>query len=396
VDLRIERGEHVALIGPSGAGKSTLLGLLNGSLLPTTGTVRVLGNDLARLGPAARRRVQRRIGTVYQQHHLVENLRVIHNVNAGRLGRWSSARALWSLLAWPQEVPAARDALVRVGVGETVWARTGHLSVGQQQRVALARVLVQDPDVILADEPVAALDPERALDVLGLLRDLGGETGKTLVVSLHQVEMARSHFERIVGLRAGRIVFDGPPAELTPPLSPRCTGSTPPTTMIVPPPERAAEAAAGRDGPGPAGGRSGGANGPPPPGRPAARRPFPVNARTVLLLVFLAALLWSLDRAGVLGPDRGDLVNPGRLEPGPPFHRRERPSGPQPGPRAADDRCALTTLSFAVCGTVLALLVGLGWACWRRKRGGVCAGPAGFPATRRAAEGSRGSPCAAC
>ena len=218
VDLRVERGEHVALIGPSGAGKSTLLGLLNGSLLPTTGTVRVLGNDLARLGPAARRRVQRRIGTVYQQHHLVENLRVIHNVNAGRLGRWSSARALWSLLAWPQEVPAARDALDRVGIEEALWARTGHLSVGQQQRVALARVLVQDPDVILADEPVAALDPERALDVLGLLRDLGGETGKTLVVSLHQVEMARSHFERIVGLRAGRIVFDGPPAELTPPL----------------------------------------------------------------------------------------------------------------------------------------------------------------------------------
>lgn len=218
VDVRIAAGEQVALIGPSGAGKSTLLGLLNGTLAPTQGRVEVLGAELGKLRPKARRAVQKRVGTVFQQHLLVENLRVLHNVNAGHLGRWSLFKALFSLLLWPQEVERAQHCLAQVGIGETLWMRTGHLSVGQQQRVALARVLVQDPDVILADEPVSSLDPERARDVLHLLAALCRQSGKTLVVSLHQVDLARRHFERVIGLRAGRIVFDGPPAELSPAL----------------------------------------------------------------------------------------------------------------------------------------------------------------------------------
>jgi phosphonate transport system ATP-binding protein len=145
VTLSLRAGEQVALIGPSGAGKSTLLGLLNGTLAPTRGAVQVLGRDLARLGPGARRTVQRRVGTVYQQHHLVPNLRVLHNVNAGHLGRWGALRALISLLVWPQAVGQAHAALSRVGIGDTLWAPTSQLSVGQQQRVAIARVLVQDP-----------------------------------------------------------------------------------------------------------------------------------------------------------------------------------------------------------------------------------------------------------
>jgi phosphonate transport system ATP-binding protein len=216
VSLRIEAGEQVALIGPSGAGKSTLLGVLNGTIAPTRGNVRVLGHELGTLSTAALRSVQRRVGTVYQRHHLVENLRVIHNVNAGHLGRWSTLKALASLLVWPQEVERAHAALAQVGVGEKLWARTGHLSVGQQQRVALARMLIQNPDAILADEPVASLDPERSRAVLDLLRDLCREMNKTLLVSLHQVEWARSHFERVIGLREGHIIFDGPAAELSP------------------------------------------------------------------------------------------------------------------------------------------------------------------------------------
>lgn len=219
VDLRIGTGERVVLIGPSGAGKSTLLGLLNGTRgAPTAGTVWALGRDLSALRPGARRAVQRRIGTVYQQHHLVPNLRVVHNVNAGHLGRWSTARALFSLV-WPQDLRGAHDALVQVGIGETLWAHTTRLSVGQQQRVAIARVLVQDPDAILADESVASLDPERARAVLDLLARVCREKNKTLVVSLHQVDLARDHFARIVGLRAGRIVFDGSPADLSPTLA---------------------------------------------------------------------------------------------------------------------------------------------------------------------------------
>lgn len=215
VDLEIRAGEQVAIVGPSGAGKSTLLGLLNGTVTPTTGEARILGHDLSRLSGRARRSVQRRIGTIYQQLHLVDNLRVIHNVNAGHLGRWPLARALVSLV-WPLETETAAEALRRVGIGEKLHARTGWLSGGERQRVALARLLVQDPDAILADEPVSSLDPERSREVLDLLRVLGASEGKTLVASLHVIERARSHFGRLVGLRAGRIVFDLPAEQVTP------------------------------------------------------------------------------------------------------------------------------------------------------------------------------------
>ncbi len=217
INLAIMPGERVALVGPSGAGKSTLIGLLNGTMQPSTGDVRVLGHDLAHLPPRKRRAIQRQIGTIYQQFALVESLRVVHNVNAGQLGRWSLAKALLSLL-WPLETEHATHALAQVGIPEKLYARTGQLSGGQQQRVALARVLVQDPVAILADEPIASLDPERGREIMNLLRDLSVHTGRTLVTSLHLVEFARSHFDRIIGLRAGRIFFDCPADEITGPL----------------------------------------------------------------------------------------------------------------------------------------------------------------------------------
>jgi phosphonate transport system ATP-binding protein len=217
IDLRIEAGEQVALIGPSGAGKSTLIGLLNGTLPASAGEVLALGANLGALAPAARRRLQAQIGTIYQQFHLVENLKVVHNVNAGHLGRWSTPRALLSLL-WPLEIETAKAALARVGIADKLYQRTGLLSGGEKQRVALARVLVQDPRAILADEPIASLDPERGREIMDLLRDLSRQSGKTLVASLHSVEFARSHFQRVVALREGRIYFDGPAEALTPSL----------------------------------------------------------------------------------------------------------------------------------------------------------------------------------
>ena len=210
IDLRIEEGERVALIGPSGAGKSSLIALLNGMLDPTEGRVRVFGADLGRLRARDLRRVQRQIGTIQQQFDLAGPLRVVHNVNAGRLGRWPLSRAVVSLLV-PHGVAEVREALARVGIPEKLFERTEQLSGGEQQRVAIARLLVQEPRATLADEPVASLDPERAREVLDLLLSLSGELGSTLVTSLHDLPVARARFDRLVGLRAGRIVFDGAP-----------------------------------------------------------------------------------------------------------------------------------------------------------------------------------------
>jgi len=215
INLRIYPGERVALVGPSGAGKSTLINLLNGSILPSQGTLRVLSRDLVRLSPRELQRVQRLVGTIYQQFHLVDNLRVIHNINAGHLGSWSFPKAAFSLL-WPQDVETASHALTQVGISEKLYERTDRLSGGQQQRVALARVLVQDPTAILADEPISNIDPERSRGIMDLLQKLSAETGKTLVVSLHAIEFAYSHFQRVIGLRQGRILFDAPPVQVTP------------------------------------------------------------------------------------------------------------------------------------------------------------------------------------
>ena len=214
INLKIQAGECVALVGSSGAGKSTLISLLNGTLLPTSGEVWVLNRNLSQVRPKVLRQVQRQIGTVYQQFHLVNNLRVIHNVNAGRLGHWSFFKAALSLL-WPLEVEKAAKALAQVGISEKLYERTDQLSGGQQQRVAIARVLVQNPTAILADEPISSLDPERSREVMDLLRQLSQETGQTLVTSLHAIEFARSHCDRVIGLRQGRIVFDTPAQALS-------------------------------------------------------------------------------------------------------------------------------------------------------------------------------------
>lgn len=216
--LRVYPGERVALVGPSGAGKSTLINLLNGSLMPDEGEVRVMGHDLARLRTRNLRAIQRRVGTVHQQFDLVGNLRVIHNVNAGRLGDWPLWKAIASLV-YPLNTEAAFNALTQVGIPEKLYERTDQLSGGQQQRVALARVLIQNPAAILADEPISSLDPARSREIMDLFGRLSQQTGKTLVVSLHAFEYALSHTDRLIGLRRGRVVFDAPAAEVTPAMA---------------------------------------------------------------------------------------------------------------------------------------------------------------------------------
>jgi phosphonate transport system ATP-binding protein len=208
VSLVVSVGERVALLGPSGAGKSTLLGLLNGTVVPDAGTVTVLGEQPAALGPARLRALRTRIGTVPQRLDLVGPLRVVHNVNAGRLARWSLGRALWSLVR-PQGLPEVLAALERVGLADRVHDRCEDLSGGQQQRVALARLLVQDPELLLTDEPVSSLDPALAAQVLDLLSGLAAD-GRTLLTSLHDPVLAARTCDRLVGLREGRVVLDLP------------------------------------------------------------------------------------------------------------------------------------------------------------------------------------------
>lgn len=214
VDLIVESGERVAIIGPSGAGKSTLLGLLNGTVSNTAGRVRVLGCEYARASGRQLRATRRRIGTIHQRFELVDELRALHNVNAGRLGVWPFWKAALSLVL-PRETQRARTAMERVGIADKLHERTGDLSGGEQQRVAIARVLVQRPAAILADEPVASLDPVRGREIVRSLLDLADSPRVTLLASLHDVNMALENFDRVIGMRAGRIVFDQPRAGLS-------------------------------------------------------------------------------------------------------------------------------------------------------------------------------------
>jgi phosphonate transport system ATP-binding protein len=212
--VKIALGERVGLIGSSGAGKSTLIRLLNLTLLPTSGELRVFDRPTHALSPNSRRHLQRQIGTVYQQFHLIDHLQVIHNVNAGNLGRWSLLKALVSLI-YPLDRQGAIAALTQVGIPEKLYERADQLSGGQQQRVAIARVLVQNPLVVLADEPTASLDRELSRDVMDLLRNLCEQQHRTLVMSLHDVGLSRRYCDRLIGLKQGRMLFDAPTGEVT-------------------------------------------------------------------------------------------------------------------------------------------------------------------------------------
>ncbi|MFQ5895398.1 MAG: phosphonate ABC transporter ATP-binding protein [Nitrospinota bacterium] len=213
VDLSVAEGEFITLIGPSGAGKTTLLRCLHGLVLPTGGEVLL---ERARVNSAGRHplgRVPRQVGMVFQQFNLVKRASALTNILSGRLG---AVGTLWSLLGWfPREDVRYACLLLReVGLGNKERQRVESLSGGEQQRVAIARALMQRPRVILADEPMASLDWKLARAVLEMLREVNLRRGVTVVACLHVVDLAREYGRRLVGLREGRVVFDGSPESL--------------------------------------------------------------------------------------------------------------------------------------------------------------------------------------
>lgn len=212
LSFNIEKGEKIALIGPSGSGKTTLLNVLSKTIEPDTGDLVIDG--LKSQDYINTKQLSKKIGIIRQQYDLVPQLSVIHNVLAGKLGEWTLFKSLLSLI-FPQEKGLALNSLKRVGLLNKEYERTSNLSGGEQQRVALARLLVQSPEIILADEPVSSLDPARAEDILFMLIKLVKEEKQTLIASLHSIEYAKKYFTRLIGLRDGKIHFDLPVEKVT-------------------------------------------------------------------------------------------------------------------------------------------------------------------------------------
>lgn len=200
------------MIGPSGAGKTTLLNSIAGLVSLQSGELLIDSQPLSYYKKG--KLFAKKVGVIRQQFDLIGPLAVIHNVLAGKLSEWGFAKSLFSLLV-PQDKDIAITALERVGLADKTYELTSTLSGGEQQRVAMARLMVQQPEIILADEPVASLDPARADDVLAMLTKIIAEENQTLLTSLHSVEYARKYFTRIIALKNGEIFFDLPTEEVT-------------------------------------------------------------------------------------------------------------------------------------------------------------------------------------
>lgn len=215
INLKIKPGEHVCLIGPSGCGKTSLLGLMNGRLESSSGKVVLDGKELKSLSGRALKTARSKIAWIPQDLGLVPNLRVNQNIACGRASEKGSLGLMRSLLLMgSREKEEVADLLKRVGIKEKIFHRVDHLSGGQQQRVAIARALYQRPEMILADEPVSSVDPERAKSLVELLIGLAREEGQTLVMSLHDIDLAKRYFDRVIGLREGQVVMDGAPDQI--------------------------------------------------------------------------------------------------------------------------------------------------------------------------------------
>jgi phosphonate transport system ATP-binding protein len=213
LDLELARGERIAVIGPSGAGKTSLIRLLGSALRPTAGRVEVLGQNPWQLSAADLRRLRARIGTIHQAPPIPPRLRVITAILAGRLGRWPAWKGLASLL-YPADIAGAREALARLDLADRLFERCDRLSGGQLQRVGIARVLYQQPELILADEPVSALDPTLADAAIAQIVADAAQRGAGVLASLHAVDLALKWFPRVIGLRGGELAFDLPAAEV--------------------------------------------------------------------------------------------------------------------------------------------------------------------------------------
>jgi len=214
VDLDLAPGAVLGLIGPSGAGKSTLIRCINRLIEPTTGSIRLAGTDIGALSGSALRRERRQIGMIFQEYALVERLTVMENVLSGRLGTlgfWAS----WFRRFPGEDIAAAYRLLDRVGLAGMENKRADALSGGQRQRVGIARALIQHPRLLLVDEPTASLDPKTSRQIMRLLLELCQEHGLAAIVNIHDVVLATEFLPRIVGLRAGQVVFDGPAANVS-------------------------------------------------------------------------------------------------------------------------------------------------------------------------------------
>jgi len=214
IDLEVPDGQVMALIGPSGAGKSTVIRCVNRLVEPTSGSVTLNDTEISALGSAELRRARRRMGMIFQEYALVERLSVMENVLSGRLGYVSFWRS-W-LRKFPQsDIDEAFRLLSRVGLDHMVDKRADELSGGQRQRVGICRALIQNPELLLVDEPTASLDPKTSRQIMRLIKELCTERKLSAIINIHDVMLAQMFAERIVGLQLGTIVYDGPPSDLT-------------------------------------------------------------------------------------------------------------------------------------------------------------------------------------
>jgi phosphonate transport system ATP-binding protein len=213
ISLEVPQGQVLALIGPSGAGKSTLIRCVNRLVEPTSGTIHLGDLEITTLGASGLRQARRRMGMIFQEYALVERLTVMENVLSGRLGYVGFWRSYFRRFP-RQDVAEAFRLLERVGLDHMVDKRADELSGGQRQRVGIARALIQNPELLLVDEPTASLDPKTSRQIMRLIRELCGERNLAAVVNIHDVPLARMFAERVVGLRHGEIVYDGQPDDL--------------------------------------------------------------------------------------------------------------------------------------------------------------------------------------
>ncbi|MBI4204160.1 MAG: phosphonate ABC transporter ATP-binding protein [Betaproteobacteria bacterium] len=214
VSLVVERPEIVAIIGSSGAGKSTLIRCINRLVEPTSGQIWLGAAEIVGVSRRELRRLRRRIAMIFQEFNLVERLTVMENVLSGRLGSVGFFASAFRRFP-PQDIAGAYAVLDRVGLGGYHDTRADALSGGQRQRVGIARALMQNPDLLLVDEPTASLDPKTARQIMRLIRELATERRRPALVNIHDVALAQSFADRVVGLKSGRVAFDGPPSALS-------------------------------------------------------------------------------------------------------------------------------------------------------------------------------------
>ena len=223
VTLEIPKGQVLALIGPSGAGKSTLIRCVNRLVQPTSGSVVLKGTELTKLSSSALRKARRRMGMIFQEYALVERLTVMENVLSGRLGYVGFWRSYFRKFP-SADIQEAYRLLDRVGLKHMADKRADELSGGQRQRVGICRALIQNPDLLLVDEPTASLDPKTSRQIMRLIQELCSERGLTAIINIHDVFLAQMFSQRVVGLELGSVVYDGKPEGLTPEVLTRIYG----------------------------------------------------------------------------------------------------------------------------------------------------------------------------